>query len=157
MSVPDFIQNGELTPAGLAVKTRIEMQIAAAQRLVEDKKDIGYINGLAGHLKHYYVNVASLRSITPALWLKEQTYAASVVWGEIEAERQLAEEAAVVQGQQNDTNARLDRLEALIVSLSSKLAATPEPAKAEGDSPAETPAEEAVEDAPPVEDKKAKK
>lgn len=159
MALPDFVRNGTLTTEGQKVKERIEAQLAAAHALVEEKQDIGFMNGLAGHLKHYYVNVSSAHLMTPEEWMRDYPYAASVVWEQVETARKLTEEAATAAAGQSDVVTRLDKLEQLIADLALKLTPAEKPAKAkakpapvenevEGDEPpAVTPGEGADEKA----------
>lgn len=88
----EFVQYGVVTPAGQEVIEHINSTLAAA----EATNDVDAINSLAGHIKHYYVNVTKLRAITPAQFLESYPNAARSIAGYL---RDVRESAAAKQAE----------------------------------------------------------
>ena len=88
---PEFVQFGELTPAGKELIAYIEAKIAETVQLYEAKGDINFLNGMSGTLKHYYTWVGQMKSTTPEKFLTDFAYGAVSMYENMLMERQAAE------------------------------------------------------------------
>ena len=116
---PEFVQFGELTPAGKDLIAYMEAKIAETVHLYEEKGDINFINGMSGPLKHYHTWVQQLGSTTPEKFLEEFPYGASVMYENMQIEKQ----AAAVEKQNTETAAKTGDLEGKLAKMQEDLAA----------------------------------
>lgn len=114
MEKVDFVQLGQITPAGQDVLEYMQRHIDESVQLYESSSDLNHINGMTGTLKHYYVNVMTAKTITPQQWLEDYDYGATAMWHNLQDERKAAEKEKAAQDQALKTDtlaAQLAKLE----------------------------------------------
>ena len=116
---PEFVQFGELTPAGEELIAYMEAKIAETVQLYEAKGDINFLNGMSGTLKHYYTWVQQMKSTTPEKFMAEFPYGASAMYENLLIEKQTAE----VTQQNAETAAKTGDIEAKLAKMQEDLAA----------------------------------
>jgi len=116
---PEFVQFGELTPAGKELIAYIEAKIAETVQLYEAKGDINFLNGMSGTLKHYYTWVGQMKSTTPEKFLTDFAYGAVSMYENMLMERQAAE----TEQKANAVADKTDNLEGKLAKMQEDLAA----------------------------------
>lgn len=106
----EFVQYGTVTPAGQEVIEHINATLTAA----EATNDVDAINSLAGHIKHYYVNVMKLRALSPAQFLESYPNAARSIAGYL---RDVRESAAARQAEIEERTRLSESLEEVKAAL----------------------------------------
>lgn len=90
--MPDFVQNGFVTPEGKRVIEQLETMLTEA----EAAGDIQALNQLSGSTKHYYMHVRKLHDMNEAEWLRDYNYAAGAIYQTLaEADEKQAEQDAL--------------------------------------------------------------
>jgi len=97
MTVPELIQNGQLTPEGEKTRDFIESLFEAADK----SNNLSVLNSLGGYASHYYVNAykggGKGFGITPEQWFEDFQYTgAASAWHDMRRFEQQAEEAQQV-------------------------------------------------------------
>lgn len=119
MATPNFLNHdGTLTEDGRVLTQFIESYFSEADKA----NDLTVLNSLAGHIGHYYVNVAKMGMILPERWVKDFPNMAQAAWRDRdyiiaqEADKRKLEETAEA------TNDIADQLKTLNESLQAALA-----------------------------------
>jgi len=116
MSMPDFVQYGQLTPEGQKVVDHIEGVIDEALAAC-DGQNITPLNEMAGVYQEFYAMVKSTGAVKLEDWVKSRSYPTGQIWGRIvEAEKQ-AERAEKAEAQQGQLDERLAKLEEQLAAV----------------------------------------
>ncbi|NBW14294.1 MAG: hypothetical protein EBR82_40485 [Caulobacteraceae bacterium] len=145
--MPDiaFVTSGKLTPDGQRLIAYMTEQIAQAK--VDANPDS--LNALPGPIKHYYVNVESIRALSPEAWLQDYSNAARALHNTL---TQIEESAARAQAEADERSRLSESLEDVKAALALAMQRI---AELEAKQAAEAPEMDAEESAPePVKSKK---
>lgn len=129
---PEFVQHGQLTPAGKELIAYMEAKIAETVRLYEEKGDINFVNGMSGPLKHYRTWVQQMGSTTSEKFLTEFPYGASVMYENMMLEKQateVAQQAAAVADKTDNLEGKLAKMQADLATVIAENQALREAAK----------------------------
>lgn len=111
--MPDFVQNGFVTPEGKRVIEHMESTINVA----ESADSIDALNSLSGPLKHYYLNVMKAKTLSEGEWLRDYSYAAGTVHQAlVEADTDKAEKDALKEADAGIA-AELEKVKQLLESV----------------------------------------